>query len=161
MECMGSSSFDAEDSAVRQRSRGAGFRAVPLREAIIYEMHVGTFTAEGTYRAAQQKLAPEKLGVTHVELLPLATFPGSRLGIRRRGLYAPLPAYGTPQELADFIQPATSTGIAVLLDVVYNHLAPTATTSASSDPTSRIATRPGGARRSTTTARTATRCAAS
>lgn len=102
------------------------FRAVPLREAIIYELHVGTFTPEGTYRAAQDKLQHlRNLGVTHVELLPLATFPGGHgWGYDGVDLYAPLPAYGTPQELAEFIQACHRTGIAVLLDVVYNHLGP-------------------------------------
>ena len=107
-------------------SGAAPFRAVPLRDAIIYEMHVGTFTAEGTYRAAQDKLAHlQSLGVTHLELLPLATFPGAHgWGYDGVDLYAPLPAYGTPQELADFIRAAHLLGMAVLLDVVYNHFGP-------------------------------------
>lgn len=122
-------SFTIDAEGLRGAAAAAGvpdFRAVPLREAIIYEMHVGTFTAEGTYRAAQSKLAHLKsLGITHVELLPLATFPGSRgWGYDGVDLYAPLPAYGTPHELADFIQACHDTGIAVLLDVVYNHLGP-------------------------------------
>ena len=106
---------------------GAGaFRQVPLQDAVIYEIHVGTFTTEGTYRAAQAKLAHLiALGVTHVELLPIATFPGQHgWGYDGVDLYAPFPAYGTPQELADFIQACHAGGIAVLLDVVYNHLGP-------------------------------------
>jgi len=119
--------IDAEGlGGARQASEAPGFRAVPLREAIIYELHVGTFTAEGTYRAAQSKLGHLKsLGITHVELLPLATFPGGRgWGYDGVDLYAPLPAYGTPETLAEFIQACHGMGIAVLLDVVYNHLGP-------------------------------------
>jgi maltooligosyltrehalose trehalohydrolase len=117
------------DAAELRRPEQAGepmFHAVPLREAVIYELHVGTFTPDGTYRAAQEKLGHLKsLGVTHVELLPLASFPGGHgWGYDGVDLYAPLPAYGTPQELADFIRACHRTGIAVLLDVVYNHLGP-------------------------------------
>jgi len=105
--------------------RGA-FRAVPLGEAIIYELHVGTFTREGTYAAAQAKLPHLcELGVTHLELMPLATFPGQRgWGYDGVDLFAPFPAYGTPLELAAFVRACHSQGLAVLLDVVYNHLGP-------------------------------------
>ena len=103
-----------------------GFHAAPLSEAIIYELHVGTFTPEGTYAAAQMKLAHLcELGVTHLELMPLASFPGQRgWGYDGVGLFAPFPAYGTPAELAAFVQACHSRGLAVLLDVVYNHLGP-------------------------------------
>jgi maltooligosyltrehalose trehalohydrolase len=102
------------------------FRAVPLGEAIIYELHVGTFTLEGTYAAAQGKLEYlAELGVTHVELMPLATFPGRRgWGYDGVDLFAPFPAYGTPSELAGFVRACHALGLAVLLDVVYNHLGP-------------------------------------
>jgi maltooligosyltrehalose trehalohydrolase len=105
---------------------GGGFRAVPLDEAIIYELHVGTFTNEGTYAAAQSKLPHLcALGVTHVELMPLATFPGQRgWGYDGVDLFAPFPAYGTPAELAAFVSACHASGLAVLLDVVYNHLGP-------------------------------------
>ena len=104
----------------------APFRQRPLRDAVIYELHVGTFTPEGTYAAAQAKLAHLiHLGITHVELMPLATFPGRRgWGYDGVDLYAPFPAYGTPQELAAFIDACHARGLAVLLDVVYNHLGP-------------------------------------
>jgi maltooligosyltrehalose trehalohydrolase len=97
-----------------------------LREAVIYEVHVGTFTPEGTYSAATAKLAHlVQLGVTHIELMPLATFPGGRgWGYDGVDLYAPFPAYGTPQELAAFVQSCHAQGLSVLLDVVYNHLGP-------------------------------------
>lgn len=104
----------------------ADFRAKPLAESVIYEMHIGTFTAQGTYAAAQAKLPHlVDLGVTHVELMPLATFPGTRgWGYDGVYLYAPFPPYGRPQELAAFVQACHGHGIAVLLDVVYNHLGP-------------------------------------
>jgi maltooligosyltrehalose trehalohydrolase len=102
------------------------FAAAALADAVIYEMHIGTFTPEGTYLAAQSKLPHLlDLGVTHLELMPLATFPGRRgWGYDGVDLYAPFPAYGTPRELAAFVQACHSVGIAVLLDVVYNHLGP-------------------------------------
>jgi maltooligosyltrehalose trehalohydrolase len=104
----------------------SGFRAVPLNEAIIYELHVGTFTPEGTYAAAQMKLPHLcDLGVTHLELMPLATFPGQRgWGYDGVDLFAPFPAYGTPSELAAFVRACHACGLGVLLDVVYNHLGP-------------------------------------
>jgi maltooligosyltrehalose trehalohydrolase len=102
------------------------FRVVPLSEAIIYELHLGTFTPEGTYAAAQGKLAYlVELGITHVELMPLATFPGRRgWGYDGVDLFAPFPAYGAPSELAAFVRACHAAGLAVLLDVVYNHLGP-------------------------------------
>lgn len=102
------------------------FHARPLSDAIIYELHLGTFTPEGTYAAAQRKLPYlAELGVTHLELMPLATFPGRRgWGYDGVDLFAPFPAYGTPQELAGFVRACHSQGLAVLLDVVYNHLGP-------------------------------------
>jgi maltooligosyltrehalose trehalohydrolase len=114
---------DAEELRRIQRS---GFRARPMREAVIYELHVGTFTAEGTYQAAERKLEYlAGLGITHVELLPVATFPG-RHGWGYDGVdwYAPQPSYGTPQELAGFVAACHRQGMAVLLDVVYNHFGP-------------------------------------
>lgn len=98
----------------------------PLLGAVIYELHVGTFTAEGTYSAAIEKLGHlRELGVTHLELMPLATFPGRHgWGYDGVNLFAPHPAYGTPDELKRFIDAAHAHGIAVLLDVVYNHLGP-------------------------------------
>jgi maltooligosyltrehalose trehalohydrolase len=102
------------------------FAAKPLRDAVIYELHVGTFTPEGTYAGAQQKLPHlVRLGVTHLELMPVATFSGRRgWGYDGVDLYAPFPAYGTPRELASFIGACHSHGLAILLDVVYNHLGP-------------------------------------
>jgi maltooligosyltrehalose trehalohydrolase len=102
------------------------FKAADLKEAILYELHVGTFTPEGTYAAAQGKLDYLRdLGVTHVELMPLATFPGGRgWGYDGVDLYAPFPAYGTPAQLIEFVEACHVRGLAVILDVVYNHLGP-------------------------------------
>jgi maltooligosyltrehalose trehalohydrolase len=109
-----------------RRVHGSSFQPAALRHAVIYELHVGTFTPQGTYSAAQGKLDYlVDLGVTHVELMPLATFPGGHgWGYDGVDLYAPLPAYGTPQELARFVRACHDRGLAVLLDVVYNHVGP-------------------------------------
>ena len=146
--------FKAARSGIRVPRQAAG-------QAIIYELHIGTFTAAGTYAAAREKLPHlVELGVTHLELMPVATFPGRRgWGYDGVDLFAPFPAYGTPQELVAFVDDCHAHGLAVLLDVVYNHLGPDGNYLGHSRPTSPIATRPGGARRSITTARTATGCA--
>jgi maltooligosyltrehalose trehalohydrolase len=93
---------------------------------VIYELHVGTFTPEGTFDAAIPRLeALRDAGLTAVELMPVATFPGNR-GWGYDGLYtwAPHPAYGGPDGLARFVDAAHAAGLAVLLDVVYNHVGP-------------------------------------
>ena len=98
----------------------------PLAEAVIYELHVGTFTQEGTWRAAAEELpALADLGVTVVEMMPVADFPG-RFGWGYDGvdLFAPTRLYGTPDDLRAFVDRAHACGIAVILDVVYNHLGP-------------------------------------
>ena len=102
------------------------FRPVALRDAILYELHVGTFTPEGTYAALAAKLPYlVSLGITHLELMPLASFPGAHgWGYDGVYLFAPHPAYGTPLELARLIAECHAHGLAVLLDVVYNHLGP-------------------------------------
>ncbi len=114
------------DASALRRLQRAGFLAKSLRDAVIYELHIGTFTPEGTYAAAQGHLPHlVSLGITHVELMPLATFPGRHgWGYDGVDLYAPLPAYGTPEELARFIDACHGQGLGVLLDVVYNHLGP-------------------------------------
>jgi maltooligosyltrehalose trehalohydrolase len=100
------------------------FRAAPLRGAVLYELHVGTFTAEGTFAAAARRLpALAELGVTHVELMPVAEFPGHH-GWGYDGVYisAAHSAYGGPDELARFVDAAHAAGVGVILDVVYNHV---------------------------------------
>ncbi len=119
-------SHAVEAAALGGVQGGNDFQAAPLEEAVIYELHLGTFTPEGTYAAAQAKLPHlVELGVTHLELMPLASFPGARgWGYDGVDLYAPFPAYGTPSELAAFIRACHALKLAVLLDVVYNHLGP-------------------------------------
>ena len=108
----------------RWRSGGGVHR--PLHQHVIYELHVGTFTAEGTYEGARERL-PElvALGVTAIELMPLAAFPGSRgWGYEGVALFAPFAPYGQPDELRRLIDEAHGHGLAVFLDVVYNHFGP-------------------------------------
>jgi maltooligosyltrehalose trehalohydrolase len=104
----------------------AGWVAPVLDELIVYELHIGTFTDEGTFDAAIARLPMlRELGVTAVEVMPIATFPGER-GWGYDGLYtyAPHPAYGGPEGFARFVDAAHAAGLGVLLDVVYNHVGP-------------------------------------
>jgi maltooligosyltrehalose trehalohydrolase len=103
-----------------------GWEPPTLDELVIYELHVGTFTPEGTFDAALQRFADlRELGVTAVEVMPVATFPGNR-GWGYDGLYtyAPHPVYGGPEAFARLVDAAHAHGLAVLLDVVYNHVGP-------------------------------------
>ena len=106
--------------------RDAGFSARALADAVIYELHVGTFTPAGTFDAAIDRLAElAELGVTHLELMPVAEFSGDRgWGYDGVHLYAPHHAYGGPEGLKRLVDAAHRNGLAVLLDVVYNHLGP-------------------------------------
>jgi maltooligosyltrehalose trehalohydrolase len=102
------------------------WQAPPLSSAIIYELHIGTFTPEGTFDAAVHKLDYLRdLGVTHVELMPVASFPGTRgWGYDGVDLFAPQESYGGPDGLKRLVNACHQKGLAVLLDVVYNHLGP-------------------------------------
>ena len=103
-----------------------GWRPPPWREAVIYELHVGTFTPEGTFAGVARRLEHlQRLGVTAIELMPIAEFPGGR-GWGYDGVlpYAPASAYGSPDELKALVCAAHAHGIAVMLDVVYNHFGP-------------------------------------
>ena len=112
--------------AYPSRVKADGWRGVAIDEAIIYELHVGTFTPEGTLAAAQAKLPHlQALGITVVELLPLAAFPGERnWGYDGTYLFALHGAYGSYADLQAFIEAAHALGMAVILDVVYNHFGP-------------------------------------
>jgi maltooligosyltrehalose trehalohydrolase len=99
---------------------------LPLEELVVYELHVGTFSPAGTFAGVIPRLAElRELGVTAIELMPVATFPGKR-GWGYDGLYtyAPHPAYGGPAGLAELVDAAHREGLGVLLDVVYNHVGP-------------------------------------
>jgi maltooligosyltrehalose trehalohydrolase len=102
------------------------WRGIPLKEYVVYELHTGTFTPEGTFDAIIPKLAHLKeLGVTAVELMPVAEFPGGRnWGYDGAHLYAPLSTYGGPEGLKKLIDACHREGLAFILDVVYNHLGP-------------------------------------
>jgi maltooligosyltrehalose trehalohydrolase len=104
----------------------AAWQARPLQSAIIYELHVGTFTPEGTCDAAATKIGYLKeLGITHVELFPFAEFPGTNgWGYDGVDLFAPHAAYGGPDGLKRFVDACHGAGLAVIMDVVYNHFGP-------------------------------------
>jgi malto-oligosyltrehalose trehalohydrolase len=102
------------------------WRSPPWHTAVVYELHVGTFSAPGTYAATAARLAHlASLGVTAIELMPLAAFPGTR-GWGYDGVlqFAPQASYGRPEELKGLIAAAHAHGLAVILDVVYNHFGP-------------------------------------
>ena len=102
------------------------WQAGPVSGAIIYELHVGTFTPQGTFAGVIDKLDYlVELGVTHIELMPVAEFSGSRgWGYDGADLYAPHHAYGGPDELKRLVDACHRRGLAMILDVVYNHLGP-------------------------------------
>ncbi len=104
----------------------ADWQNIPFADLIIYELHVGTFTPDGTFAAIMPRLAALKeLGITAIELMPIAQFPGDRnwgydgvypFGVQR--------SYGTPDQLKQLVNACHQHGIAVILDVVYNHFGP-------------------------------------
>lgn len=104
----------------------ANWVAPPLATAVIYELHTGTFTPQGTFEAVIGKLDHlAALGVTHLELMPVNEFPGARgWGYDGVGLFAPHHAYGGPDGLKRLVDACHARRLAVLLDVVYNHLGP-------------------------------------
>ena len=102
----------------------ASFAAAPLEGQVLYELHVGTFTPEGTFDAAVPHLRElAELGVRAIEIMPVAEFPGAR-GWGYDGVYlsAAQSSYGGPEGLARLVRGAHDAGLAVILDVVYNHL---------------------------------------
>jgi maltooligosyltrehalose trehalohydrolase len=107
-------------------SQWPGPAVAGMKGQVIYEMHVGTFTTEGTWRAAAEQL-PElaRIGITIVEMMPVADFPGKfGWGYDGVNFFAPSHLYGTPDDLRAFIDRAHASGIGVILDVVYNHFGP-------------------------------------
>lgn len=104
----------------------ADWRGVTLDGLVLYEMHVGTFTREGTWQAAARELPRLRdLGVTAVQVMPINTFPG-RFGWGYDGVLwgAPVALYGSPDDLRGFVDEAHGLGLGVLLDVVFNHVGP-------------------------------------
>ena len=104
----------------------AAWRGLPTKELVIYELHLGTFTPEGTWSAAMAQL-PElrKLGITMVEVMPIADFPGEYgWGYDGVDIFAPCHLYGSPEDARAFVNRAHEIGMMVILDVVYNHLGP-------------------------------------
>jgi len=97
-----------------------------LKGQIIYEMHVGTFTPEGSWRAAAEQLSElARIGVGVIEVMPIADFPGNfGWGYDGVDFFAPTRLYGTPDDLRHFINQAHAQGLSVILDVVYNHFGP-------------------------------------
>src|SRR5438477_437446 len=104
----------------------ADWPGLKLKGQIFYEMHIGTFTSEGTWRGAAEQLAElARIGITVIEMMPVADFPG-RFGWGYDGvnLFAPTRLYGRPDDLRRFVNEAHAAGIGVILDVVYNHFGP-------------------------------------
>ncbi len=112
--------------ANRYSWKDAGWRGRPWNEAVIYEVHIGTFTDHGDYGGIERQLDYfQKLGITAIELMPIAQGPGTRSwGYDGAYLYAPDTSYGKPDDLKRLIDTAHQRGIQVFLDVVYNHFGP-------------------------------------
>src|SRR4051794_11916115 len=106
--------------------KDAGWRGIPRADLIVYELHVGTFSPEGTFDGVAARLPYLRdLGVTAVELMPVAAFPGRwNWGYDGVAHFAPARCYGTPDDFRRLVDEAHRLGLAVLLDVVYNHHAP-------------------------------------
>ena len=104
----------------------AEWKGRPLRGQVMYELHVGTFTPEGTWAAAARELpALAELGVTVIEMMPVNEFAGQHnWGYDGVDFFAPAHVYGTPDDLRAFVDAAHAVGVSVILDVVYNHFGP-------------------------------------
>lgn len=124
-----------------------GWHGVKMEDAIIYELHVGTFTEAGTLAAARAKLPHLRaLGINVIELLPLAAFPGDRnWGYDGTFLFALQHTYGDYTDLKAFIEAAHAIGMAVVLDVVYNHFGPEGNYTGAFAPYTKAAATPWGA----------------
>ena len=122
----GADGWSAVPDATAFRWTDASWRGRPWHETVLYEVHIGTFSDEGTFRAAIRRLDHlVRLGVTVVELMPVSTFPG-RHGWGYDGVlpFAPHHAYGEPDDLKAFVDECHSRGLSVMLDVVCNHFGP-------------------------------------
>ena len=125
-EVVNLASFEWHDQPRGEGQSSRRWRGRALEELVIYEVHVGTATAEGTFRALIGKLDHvASLGATAIELMPVADCAGERnWGYDGVALFAPAHAYGRPEDLAALVDAAHARGLAVILDVVYNHLGP-------------------------------------
>ena len=110
----------------RYRWQHTDWQGRPWQESVVYELHIGTFTAEGTFQAAIPRLAQlAELGITMIEVLPVSQFGGNRgWGYDGVLLYAPHSAYGSPDDFKAFVDAAHALGISVVLDIVLNHFGP-------------------------------------
>jgi malto-oligosyltrehalose trehalohydrolase len=110
----------------RHRSRDLPWRGRPWEDMVLYELHVGAFTEDGTFRAVIERLDHlSTLGITAIQLMPIADFPGKRnWGYDGVMHYAPDSSYGRPEDLVLLVDEAHRRGISVFLDVVYNHFGP-------------------------------------
>lgn len=108
------------------RWNDSGWKGVSLEGQVIYEMHIGTFTRDGTWSSAIAELSElAQLGITVLEVMPVADFPGSfGWGYDGVNLFAPTRLYGQPDEFRRFVDEAHRLGMGVILDVVYNHVGP-------------------------------------
>ncbi|WP_342753680.1 malto-oligosyltrehalose trehalohydrolase [Pantoea sp. MBD-2R] len=108
------------------RWQTSAWQGRPWEQTVVYEMHIGTFTPEGTFQAAIEKLpALAELGITMLEILPVSQFGGNRgWGYDGVLLYAPHSAYGSPDDFKAFVDAAHSHGLSVVLDIVLNHFGP-------------------------------------
>ena len=108
------------------RWRDEAWRGIRMQGQVIYELHIGTFTPDGTFDSAIKELDElKRLGITVIEVMPVAEFPGRwNWGYDGVGLYAPAHVYGDHEALKRFVDEAHARGLAVILDVVYNHLGP-------------------------------------
>ena len=106
--------------------RHPDWQGVKIEGQVMYELHVGTFTSEGTWRAAIEKLGfLREVGITLIEMMPIYDFPGRfSWGYDGVGMFAPTQMYGSPDDLRAFVDAAHGHGIGVILDVVYNHVGP-------------------------------------
>ncbi|MCP4650667.1 MAG: malto-oligosyltrehalose trehalohydrolase [PVC group bacterium] len=106
--------------------KDTGWKDIPLKEMILYELHIGTFTPEGTFNSAIDRVEQlAQLGITAIEIMPVAQFPGARnWGYDGVYPFSVQNSYGGPKGLKEFVNACHLNGIAVILDVVYNHLGP-------------------------------------
>ena len=130
-----------------EKVNNQNWKGIDYKDAIIYELHIGTFTKEGNLKAAKERLSYIRtLGIYVIELMPICAFPGDRnWGYDGTYMFALNSSYGNYKDLKDFIEEAHKFGIAVILDVVYNHFGPEGNYSSMLAPLTKSADTPWGA----------------